>query len=722
MITVQRRAEQAIRQRLTHVPAVMLVGARQVGKTSLARKIAAGRPSIIYDLEQGEDRKALANPGVELRRHPDKLMVIDEIQHKPELLQEIRTIIDDLRWEGRGDGKFLLLSSVGWELQKQSQSLTGRISELQLHPFDWLEIGSEQAAFAELAGNRFGGDQPMELLRFLWERGGHPASVREPDSRKSWQWRDEHLARTIAGDALLARSRVTESDYRQLLAALALSQGSPVSKERLSSILNRSYRTVSTMLSTLEQLMLIHRLPAYYYGIAQKVAKSPKYYICDSGIFHRLVNRDPAGLHGPEGDRIRGGSWEGFVVQNLIAAAPKFWRPAHFRSKSGKEIDLILQKPGGAIWAIEIRSGDDTSISRDFYRLIELLEPERSFWVHGGLFKCRSPVAVDIVSMEDMMHTLIAEDEFRFAPERQPAARPPESPELKGVVAGLQDGSPALNIMRDELVGYFLAQARKAALAASGPADRAAGNVWFQARNELLAWLDRESRMAPAGSGAVAWRPRLVAALEGVADLTTPSSGRDLSGPIRGEFARLCCYDAFVHVTAALLRSRCHFAAGRLLGSKYYAHGSMVDASFFWAAAAGAGDIPTPAEFVLADSHAGPAALIEADLLLLLNGMILAAGMPEGGGRAEPFFWQPWIFAGAKSRPALPLFTRAGEPEGMKNLLVSLALRPGRKQAARLKQDVGRYLETLAAGGRIDPAAAADIGKFLKHGSWHELA
>ena len=184
-----------------------------------------------------------------------------------------------------------------------------------------------------------------------------------------------------------------------------------------------------------------------------------------------------------------------------------------------------------------------------------------------------------------------------------------------------------------------------------------------------------------------------------------------------------------MHVTSVFLHNRCHAAAGWLLGGEYYVHGRMVNPSFFRACPPSPPAVPgrQPDEFVMTAARADPASLIEADLLLLLNDMI-PAGPARPGERkgvsagAEPLFGKPWIFAGARTCPELPLFIRAGNPEGMKNLLASLGLDPVREQAMRLKQDIGRHLKAPAAGSHLDPALADEIAKCLKPENWHELA
>ena len=708
---------------LAKSPAVILVGARRVGKTSLAHRIATTRPHIIYDLEKEEDRAALRNHGIELRRHSNKLVIIDEVHHKPELFAEIRTIIDELAAEGRATGKFLLLGSVSRDLQNQSESLAGRVMEMQLHPVDWLEIAATPGAILRQAGAAAGGDdENLAALHMLWGRGGLPQSLLAESDEDGENWLRHYLDRTITRDAMTTRTRVRPEDYLHLLKLIASKQGSAIGKNELFAEMDKARQTVNAMLEVLEDMMLIRKLPAWTGNESGNMRKRAKYYICDSGIFHHLLNRRQANLKG-QGRReamLRGSSWEGFAIQNLIAAASEGWQAHYCRTKTDKEIDLIFEKPGGRIWAIEIKSGDDTAIDKSFLRLCKHLHPERVFLVHGGLFKYRSPADVSIVSLPEMMNELIAQDRRIQQPARSPAADLPQSPELVAVLEDVRAGNRSLNIRRDRFVNYFLDRAKKA-VAESSP------SAWIQARNELLAWLKEESVSAPDGREAQGWQQRLTAVLESLGDLTTALPLTDNFDRPFGEFSQLCCYDAFVHATAALLKSRCHAAVGKMLARDYYMHGDMVTGFFFWSAAGrrpGKGQM-SPYEFVMASPAADLASLLEADLLLMLNGRVLALRTLDLG-KAPPRIahidWLPWLLIDAPKCPPLPLFGRAKSAEGMKNLLICLGLAPlsPDKISSNIKGHINKYLDELNDRHR-GRNMNHDLIRCLNLEEWHQF-
>ena len=734
MIAIKRRAQRVLKTMLARSPAVILTGARQVGKSTLARQLASEVASDFYDLERGDSRQLFAEPGVELRRNPNRLRIIDEVQNSPELFSEIRTIIDELRQQGRDGGNFLLLGSTSGRLQRQSESLVGRVAELRLHPLDWMEIATSPSMTATLADwqqGDFAGDEKAAALLFMLDRGGYPKSLLQADSHRSWSWRNDYLLRTINRDALVAAPRVRADDYMNLLCQIAFTQGSVTPKETLARKTGKSSYITDAMLSNLEEMMLIRCLPAYVGQTAPRPAKSPKYYICDSGIFHCIINRQFADL----GNRTRSAVWEGFAIENLIAAAPEGWRPHYFRTKAGKEVDLILVKPGGGIWAVEIKSGDDPQIGANLRGLVRHLKPERSFVVHGGFARLPSPADISILSLEQMMAELLAQDPLaeRPAGRKQAAERAvlPESPELRQAVEAIQAGTRDLNSKRNGFMNHFIGQARAAVAKSSETEDSAACNVWIRGRDEFLAWLAAESLAVPTGPGAQAWRQRLTEALEQLGSLTTPSPFADFPYSRYGEFAQLCCYDIFVHAAAVLLKNRHPEEVGLLLGGDYYIHNTVVNSAFFWAADSKhqpEGRKPAvsehpPGDFVSPAPDMRHRDLIEADLLLLLNGMVLGKKESgEQGGTRKEFLWKPWIFMGAKVRPPSSLFGRARGRSGMKELLACLDLAGTKEDAKFLKHNANRYLDKVLADKQRLPAPdARAILDFLSPQDWHDL-
>jgi len=195
-----------LRERLRHVPAVVLLGPRQVGKTTLALEIAEETSSIYLDLEDADDRAKLANPNRYFADHEDELVILDEVHRVPELFQQLRGIIDRGRRAGRENGRFLLLGSAAVDLLKQSgESLAGRISYLELGPFNALEI--------DAAG-----------LDRLWVRGGFPRSFLAESDAESLRWRRDFIRTYLERDVAQFRPRIPAETLRRLWTMLAHNQ------------------------------------------------------------------------------------------------------------------------------------------------------------------------------------------------------------------------------------------------------------------------------------------------------------------------------------------------------------------------------------------------------------------------------------------------------------------------------------------------------------------
>ncbi len=362
----KRRLEDHVLSVLNMFPGVLLTGARQVGKSTLAEKIARTRSSVIYDLSTSAARKALNNPAYQLLKHdPEDLIVLDEVQCVPGLFSELRHVMDAMRSRGQRHGKFILLGSVAAELQRQSESLVGRIARLQLHGIDALEI------------------ERQESLRRLWNRGGFPESYLAENEDSSMYWRNRYLSYKIALDLSSIENKVSAQSLSELLSLLAASQGSITVKSRLADDLDISEPTVDSHLKLLRGMMLVSELPAYSSSLRSRVVKKSKHYIRDSGLLHALNNVAVEKVSATQDPMLIGASWEGFVVENIRSVLPESWRLFHFRSKRGEELDLVIERARRKLWAVEIRS-HKLDFTKGNHRAISMLKPERTYLVHQG--------------------------------------------------------------------------------------------------------------------------------------------------------------------------------------------------------------------------------------------------------------------------------------------------------------------------------------------------
>ncbi|MEO9780431.1 MAG: ATP-binding protein [Sedimentitalea sp.] len=326
---------------------VVLLGPRQVGKTTMAQDIAEARDAVYLDLERLADRQILEEPDLYLDEQAGKLVVLDEVQLMPGLFGTLRGQIDRRRRVGYRTGQFLLLGSASNTLLQQSaESLAGRVSYHELTPFTLDEVG--QGALSQ-----------------LWLRGGFPDSFLAGSDRESLTWREDFIRTYLERDIPSFGLRIPAETLRRFWTMLAHEQGGLLNAAKIAAGLGVSGQSVARYLDLLVDLMLVRRLPPWHANAGKRLVKSPKVYIRDAGLAHALL-----GLETTEsllGHPVVGGSWEGFCIENLIAAAPRGTEASFYRSSAGAEIDLILKLPDQSLWAIEIKRTTSPKVTRGFH-------------------------------------------------------------------------------------------------------------------------------------------------------------------------------------------------------------------------------------------------------------------------------------------------------------------------------------------------------------------
>lgn len=381
-----RKTQETVLQALSRQASVALIGPRQVGKTTLALEIGKQRNALYLDLEAIEERDKLSNPTAFLSAYEDRLVILDEIHRVPDLFLTLRGLIDQGRRHGQRTGRFLLLGSASLDLMRQSgESLAGRISYIDMTPLSVLEV-------------------PTDAIEALWIRGGFPDSFLAQDDRQSLDWRKDLLRTYLERDVPMFGSRIPAETLRRFWTMLAHNQGALHNASRLAAGLEVSSQTVSRYTDLLVDLLLVRRLQPYHANVGKRLVKSPKVYIRDSGLLHALLNiavRDAL-----LGHPVVGASWEGFVIENLINAAPAFTVPGFYRTSGGAEIDLLLELPGGELWAIEVKRSRAAKPARGFYEACEDLKPAKRFVVHGGLERYPISADVEAIGMRELAETL----------------------------------------------------------------------------------------------------------------------------------------------------------------------------------------------------------------------------------------------------------------------------------------------------------------------------
>lgn len=344
--------ESILETKLTRSPSVVILGARQVGKTTLATTYAekTKEPYLYLDLENPEDLTKLEdNPVSFLNFHKDKLIILDEVQTSPKLYNSLRSIID----KDKRKGRFILLGSASPLLIKGvSESLAGRVNYMDLSPFTLSEVS------------------PPYGLNYHWIRGGFPLAFTANDIEEAHEWISNFIRSYVERDLNILFDRSFNPVLsRRLWAMLANLQGSLLNLNNLSRSLGVTAPVINTYIDYLEGAFLIHRLLPWHSNTNKRLVKSPKLYIKDTGIlhyFHRIKSIEQL-LENP----IIGASWEGYVIEQILYHKSTDIDLYFYRTHNGAEIDLILVRAEKPISAIEIKYSSSPKVSRGFHSSCE---------------------------------------------------------------------------------------------------------------------------------------------------------------------------------------------------------------------------------------------------------------------------------------------------------------------------------------------------------------
>ncbi len=355
-----RRLQATIEQRLARYPAVVLLGPRQVGKTTLAQAIAAAHAgAVVLDLERESDRAVLGRPELFLPLHRERLVVLDEVQHLPALFAQLRPEID----ADRRAGRFLLLGSASGALLRQtSESLAGRVAYVELTPLLAAELEADLAT-----------------TQTLWLRGGYPLSYLAGDDEAAFQWRQDFIATFLQRDLPALGVRVPAETLRRFWTMLAHLHGQLFNASQLGrSLGGASHATATRYLDTLVDTLMVRRLEPVLANVGKRLVKSPKVYVRDSGLLHALLGL--ATVQQLQGHPVAGASWEGFVVEQVAAALPAGAQLGFYRTAAGAELDLVVDGPAGRV-GIEVKFSAAPKPAKGFWQALQDLAIERAFVV-----------------------------------------------------------------------------------------------------------------------------------------------------------------------------------------------------------------------------------------------------------------------------------------------------------------------------------------------------
>lgn len=386
---LKRWIAENLRRDIARNPAVVLLGARQVGKTTLSKAVAKDTDSIYLDLEDLEDLRIIQDdPKSFLSSHGDKLVVLDEIQRAPDLFTVLRGLIDKNRQQGRKGAQFLLLGSASMDLLRQSsESLAGRIAYAEMTGLNALEVGGEQQG-----------------IQNVWLRGGFPESYLAQDDGEAMEWLETLIRTYLQRDVPQMGFRVPADKLRRLWTFLAHLQGETVNVNKMAANLEVRNALVNHYIDILTGLLLVRRIEPWHANVKKRLVKSPRYYVRDSGVLHRLlgIGSHRALLSNP----VLGKSWEGFVIENIHSVLPRLAETSFYRTSAGAEIDLVIKMPDAEVWAVEIKHGVAPELGRHYSRICDDVGAARKYVVYGGDNEFSAGDDVRVISLPKFMEEL----------------------------------------------------------------------------------------------------------------------------------------------------------------------------------------------------------------------------------------------------------------------------------------------------------------------------
>ncbi len=360
---IKRSEALKIEKSLSRFPAVGILGSRQVGKTTLAKQLETVFPdSVYFDFENPDHLARMADSTISLRPLQDRLVILDEVQRRPELFPVLRALID----ENRIPGRFLILGSASPDLLRQSsESLAGRIRYHELQPFNLIEM------------------KGRVLTDTLWLRGGYPPSVLAEEDLDAMEWLETFIRTFLERDLNDLNFSLPSIQLRRFWTMLAHSHGQQFNASRLGASLGVSDRTVRRWLDVLTDTFMVRQIQPWLPDTGKRVMKTPKVYLSDSGIVHRLLgigSMDELLSH-----PVCGHSWEGFVLQQIMSLMPFLSEVYHYRTYRGAEIDLLLKLPGRSqLTAVEIKRSFAPKPERGFWNAMEDTQCDRAFIIYPG--------------------------------------------------------------------------------------------------------------------------------------------------------------------------------------------------------------------------------------------------------------------------------------------------------------------------------------------------
>jgi len=381
---ITRKEENYLKLNLGVFPAVIILGTRQCGKSTLVKMLSESLTDFMYlDLQNRNDLAKLNEPDLFFQANKNKTICLDEIQLMPDLFSVLRSEIDS----NRQNGRFILLGSASRDLiQKSSESLAGRVGIIELTPF----------LISELIHKK-----QFDLNQY-WLRGAYPDSYLAESDSASNLWRENFLRTYVERDIPQLGFQIPAQQLKRMLIMSAHSHAQIFNASKLGESLGLTHPTIKRYLDLLEQTFILRSLPPYELNTKKRLVKSPKVYVRDSGLLHRLLQIDDYNslLSHP----IMGSSWEGLVIENICSSL-KDCQFSFYRSATGNELDLIIQK-GRKVIAIECKASTAPKLTKGFWKAIEIVKPEFTYIVAPVLEKFPVDKKVLVCNLNELIHIL----------------------------------------------------------------------------------------------------------------------------------------------------------------------------------------------------------------------------------------------------------------------------------------------------------------------------
>ncbi len=353
-MSVHRLEEKTIKKFMPDIPVVGIIGARQVGKTTLAKSLLSNFSDTVFlDLEKKSDRQVIENTEEFLNLNKGKVICIDEIQMMPDVLAEMRNFVDN-----NDDTKFIVLGSSSPNiLRNASESLAGRIFYFELQSFLWQEVN---------------GKITMQNYRLL---GGMPKSILAKNKELSFVWLKNYIRTFLERDLRNFGFNIPPDTLHRLWQMLAHINGQVLNSSQLANSLGLTHTTIKNYIDILTNTFMLRILHPYHTNVKKRLVKSPKVYFRDTGVLHTLLSIESFNdlyVH-----PVYGSSWEVTVIENIIAKYSG-WNYYFYRTATGNEIDLVLTKANRVV-AIEIKSSNIPKLTKGFWYAIDDIKATEAY-------------------------------------------------------------------------------------------------------------------------------------------------------------------------------------------------------------------------------------------------------------------------------------------------------------------------------------------------------